>query len=131
MTYLKSFTVWLLLMLAETLHGTARILLLVPLLGDFRARQLSVFTGAILVLILTAILIKWIRPATAGHSLLIGACWVILTVCFEVGLGLLVFNLTPARIAEDYNLPRGGLMPIGLLLMYFTPLLAAKWRSVI
>jgi hypothetical protein len=130
MTYLKAFAVWLLLMLAETLHGTVRIFLSGPLLGDFRARQLSVFTGATLIFIITAILIKWIRPATAGHSLFIGAFWVILTVCFEVGLGLLVFNLTPARITEDYNLLRGGLMPIGLLLMYFTPLLAAKWRRV-
>lgn len=131
MTYLKAIAVWLLLMLTEALHGTARIFLLAPLTGDFRARQLSVFTGALLIFAITSLLIKWIKPATAGHCLLIGAVWVVFTICFEVALGLLVFKLTPARIAEDYNLMKGGLMPIGLVLMYFTPLLAAKWRKVI
>lgn len=131
MTYLKALAVWLLLMLTETLHGAARIFLLVPLLGDFRARQVSVFTGAAIIFALAALLVKWINPKTAGHCLLIGACWVILTICFEVGLGLLVFDMSPARITEDYNLLKGGLMPIGLLFMYFTPLLAAKWRKAI
>ena len=131
MTYLKALAVWLLLMFTETLHGTARIFLLVPLLGDFRARQVTVFTGAAIIFAITALLIKWIKPRTSGHCLLIGACWVTLTICFEVGLGLLVFRMTPARITEDYNLLKGGLMPIGLFFMYFTPLLAAKWRKVI
>lgn len=131
MAYLKSLVVWLLLMLTETIHGTARIFLLVPLTGDFRARQITVFTGALLIFGITALLIKWIKPLTVGQCLLIGAGWVILTVSFEAGLGLWVFHMSAERIAQDYNLLQGGLMPVGLLLMFFTPLLAAKWRKVV
>ncbi len=131
MTYFKAFAIWLLLMLSETIHGTMRIFLLVPLTGDFRARQISVFTGALLIFVMAALLIRWLKPASVRQCLLIGALWVLLTVGFEVGLGLYVFHMTPHRILEDYNLPAGGLMPIGLLLMFLTPLLAAKCRKVL
>ncbi len=123
--------VWFLLMLAETIHGTARIFLLVPLMGDFRARQVAVFTGALIIFSITLLLIKWIKPATRWQWAGIGAGWLLLTVCFEVTLGLVVFNMPPERIAEDYNLTAGGLMPIGLLLMSITPYLAAKLRKLI
>jgi len=43
MHWLKAFVVWLALMAAEFVHGVLRIALLVPIVGDFRARQLSVF----------------------------------------------------------------------------------------
>ncbi|MFN8321078.1 MAG: hypothetical protein U0T74_00345 [Chitinophagales bacterium] len=118
-------------MFLETLHGTARILLLVPLVGDFRARQVTVFTGALLVFAITTLFIRWLKPSDGKQCLSIGAMWVLLTLCFEIGLGLYVFGMTTQRILEDYNLPAGGLMPIGLLLMFLTPLLAAKLREVV
>ncbi len=131
MMLLKSISVWILLMLAETLHGTFRILVLVPLLGDPKARQVSVFTGALLIFGITLLFIKWINPRAISSCLLIGAIWVLLTFIFEVVLGLFVFNMPWHRIAEDYDLLNGGLMPIGLLLMFFTPLVTAKWRGII
>ena len=118
-------------MLAETLHGTFRILVLVPVMGDLRARQVSVFAGALLIFGFTLLFIKWINPRAIRSCLLIGAMWVLLTIVFEVVLGLFVFNMPWQRIAEEYDLLNGGLMPIGLLLMFFTPLVTAKWRGII
>lgn len=131
MAYLRSIAVWLLLMLVETLHGTARILLLVPLTGDFRARQITVFTGALLIFCITTLFIKRIAPASIRQCMLIGLLWIALTITFEVTLGLYAFNMSWQRIIEDYNLLQGGLMPIGLALMLFTPLAAAKIRRVL
>ncbi|MBP6732553.1 MAG: hypothetical protein KA149_10870, partial [Chitinophagales bacterium] len=79
MVYLRSIAVWLLLMLTETLHGTARIFLLVPLTGDFKARQITVFTGALLIFCITALFIKRIAPISARQCLLIGLMWILLT----------------------------------------------------
>lgn len=131
MEYLKSAAVWLLLMCAETLHGTLRIFLLAPTVGDFRARQIAVFTGALIIFVITTACIKWIKPTKVLTCLFIGAFWVLLTLGFEISLGLFAFNMSLTRILEDYNLPQGGLMPIGLLLMFFTPLAAAKTRKLI
>lgn len=130
MVYLRAMAVWLLIMLTETLHGTARIFLLVPILGDFRARQITVFTGALLIFTVASLLIKWIKPLNTVQCYIIGLLWVSCTVAFEISLGVLAFNMSWQRIAEDYNLLQGGLMPLGLLLMFLTPLAAAKARSV-
>jgi len=35
----RAFVVWLVMMGAEVVHGVLRAILLVPLVGDFRARQ--------------------------------------------------------------------------------------------
>lgn len=122
--YLRALAVWLLLMLAETIHGTARIFLLAPLLGDLRAKQAAVFTGAAIIFLITYLLIKWISPARISQLFIIGSVWVLLTVSFEMALGIYVFKMPLQQIAMEYNLLQGGLMPIGLLLMFLSPYVA-------
>ena len=47
MSWLRAFLVWLLIIAIESVHGTLRVLFLQPLVGDFRARQIAVFTGSL------------------------------------------------------------------------------------
>jgi len=49
-------------------------------------------------------------------------------VTFELVLGRLVMHLSWERIASDYNLLQGGLMPIGLIVLTLSPLLAGSLR---
>ena len=52
-----------------------------------------------------------------------------LTVLFEIGVGRYALGLSWDRIAEDYDLTRGGLLGFGLLFMAATPTLAMMlWR---
>lgn len=44
-----SIIVWLIIIAAESFHGTLRTLFLEPAIGDFRARQISVFTAALII----------------------------------------------------------------------------------
>jgi hypothetical protein len=44
---------------------------------------------------------------------------------FEIVLGRAVLDLTWDRLLSDYDVARGGLMPFGLLLMLFAPLLVS------
>jgi hypothetical protein len=53
MVYLRALLVWLIIIAVETCHGIARALFIVPLTGDFRARQIGVFIGALLVFFTT------------------------------------------------------------------------------
>jgi hypothetical protein len=76
-TVLRGVAVWLCIILVEMLHGIARTMFLAPAIGDFRARQVAVFTGSLL------------------------------------------------------NLFRGGLLPIGLLVLTAAPLIAARFRQVL
>lgn len=129
MYLLKALFVWFLIIVAESIHGTLRQLFLAPLIGDFQARRIAVFTGTLVIFLVTYLLIRWISAPTVKALLGIGLMWVVLTVSFEFILGVFVLNYTWERMFEDYDISRGGLMGFGLLFMLFAPYLADKFRG--
>jgi hypothetical protein len=86
-------------------HGILRTLLLVPMMGDFPARQISVFTGSLLIFGVTLLFIKWIAARTRLQLLIVGTIWVLLTILFEITLGRLVLGLSWDRITENITSP--------------------------
>jgi hypothetical protein len=128
MVWRRAFAVWLILILVESVHGVFRRLVLEPWIGDFSARQISVFTGAALILIVSYLFTDGIRPG-ARQLTLIGVMWVVLTLGFEIGVGRLL-GASWERILSDFNLLRGGLLGIGLLIMAFSPRITASLRRM-
>lgn len=124
----RAILVWLLIIGVETVHGILRTLLLVPLVGDFPARQIAVFTGSLLIFWVAWLTVRWLGANGKSQLLLVGLIWVVLTVLFEVALGSWGLGLSWSRIVEDYDLTRGGLLGLGLLFMAVSPLLAARLR---
>lgn len=131
MYLLRGFTIWLLIIFAESIHGTLRQLFLAPLIGDFTARRIAFFVGLLLIFGIAYLFIRWIKATSVKSLLVVGVMWMILTAMFEFGLGRFVMNFSWERIFEDYDLSRGGLMVFGLLFMVFAPYLAAKSRRLI
>jgi hypothetical protein len=84
-----------------------------------------------LILIVASSAIRWIRPADAGEALSIGLVWLVLTLAFEMVFGRYVIHASSSRIASDYNLIRGGLLPIGLMVLIAAPFVAARLRHVL
>ena len=127
---LRAFLVWLLIIGVETLHGILRQLTLAPWLGDRTARRVAVLTGSALILTIAVLTSRWLDARDPTRRWTIGAGWVILTVGFEVGLGWLIAgpDLT-ARLAEDYDLRRGGLLGLGMVVLLAAPSLAWRWRN--
>jgi hypothetical protein len=136
MIWSRALLIWLLIIAAETLHGSARQLWLAPLVGDFRARQLAVFTGCLLIFTIAWLTIRWLgarRPGQllgARQLLGVGLLWAVLTIGFEIGLGR-ALGLSWERIGSDYDLTHGGLMGFGLLFLAAAPWLAARVRRLI
>ena len=119
--------VWMLIILAETLHGTLREIFIAPVLGGLRARQLGVLIGSALILLIAWATARWLRAITRQAQLVVGVYWAVLTVTFEILLGRAI-GLGWSRIFEDYDPTRGGFMALGIVFMVFAPLLAAKLR---
>jgi hypothetical protein len=130
-TVLRGVAVWVCIIVVEVLHGIARTLFLAPVIGDFHARQVAVCTGSILIVLVATLFIGWIRPTNTREAASIGIVWLVLTLTFEIAFGRFVVHASWARIASDYDLPRGGLLPIGLLVLAAAPLIAAKLRRVL
>lgn len=114
------------MMAAESVHGVVREVMIAPLIGDFRARQVAVFSGTILIFLISFVFTRWLKGSSVKDFLLVGGLWVLLTLAFEILLGRFAMELTWERIFSDYDLSNGGLMPVGLLAMCLTPLVTAK-----
>lgn len=124
--YGRALAAWFLLIAIEMVHGIARAMFLVPVVGDFRSRQIGVFTGTLLILGVAYLLAPWLRPPDAGATFRIGALWLGLTLAFEFGFGHYVFGRSWTSLAEDYDLLHGGLLPLGLLMEALAPWIV--WR---
>jgi len=116
-------------MVVESIHGALRTLFLEPWLGSFRARQIGVFTGCILIGTLTLIFIRWIGLNSTASLFALGAAWVALTLIFEFVVVGPALGYSWERATEDYDLTRGGLMIFGLLFMFVMPYVAWHTRS--
>ena len=125
----RAFAVWLVIIGAETVHGILRVLFLEPYFGDKRARQIAVFSGALIILTISFLFIRWIPAKNNFQLLLAGFFWVVLTLAFEISFGLFLMNLSWERVSADYDILQGGLLPFGLLVMFFSPWIAARARE--
>ena len=124
----RAGAVWLLLMAIETVHGTIRQLVLAPYLGDQHARQVSVLTGSLLILLTAYLTGPWLAAQAARAQLLVGGLWLALTLLFEMGLGHYGLGYSWERLAADYDLARGGLLPLGMMVLMLAPWMAACLR---
>jgi hypothetical protein len=115
----RALLVWLLIVAAESAQGALRQLLFGPEV-QFLVRQISVLTGSIIIFALAWGCRRWTRTSTVSGAMATGVLWVVLTVAFEIALGRAT-GLGWGRIASDYDLMHGGMMPLGLLSLGLTP----------
>ena len=124
----RALVVWLLMMAIETIHGVLRNLFLVPVIGDVGSRQIGVLIGSALILGVAILTIGWIHPTSELSLLTIGAMWLALTLAFEIGLGRALGRPWESMLA-DYDLSRGGLLSIGMVVLALSPWIAARIRQ--
>lgn len=91
-------------------------------LGEWRAHALFVLASSVAVFFLgTVFLID--HPVEGNASLLwMGGLWLGLSLVFELVLCRVVLGLLWSRTFRDYNLRRGRLYPLLLLVVFSTPL---------
>jgi hypothetical protein len=128
---LRAFLIWLLIAVAEVLHGILRVRLLNRKVGDHHARQIAVFTGSGIILVIAWFTVPWLGASTTGQWLGVGFFWLILMLALEVGFGRLVFRASWQRLADEFDFRKGGLLSIGMAVLLFAPLLAARLRGLV
>ena len=124
----RAALVWLLIAAAETVHGVARALWLVPRVGDLASRQIGVATGSLIILTIAWASIDWIGARRCADLLRVGLLWLALMLAFEIGLGLAV-GTGWERLLADYLPWKGGFMLAGMAVLALAPWIAARLRS--
>jgi hypothetical protein len=127
---LRSLAIWLLMMAAEALHGIARAIFLVPHVGQFHSNQIGVFTGSLIILVIALVFVRWLGTTRSSQLLGIGILWLVLTLAFEFLFGHFVVGASWQRLAADYNVLEGGLLPLGMLVLTLSPWIGAKVRRM-
>ncbi|MFZ5756883.1 MAG: hypothetical protein ACOY3X_08275 [Pseudomonadota bacterium] len=127
-TVARTLTVFLLIVLAETLHGVLRQLYLVPAIGDLPSRQLGVFTGSLLILVIATLTARWLALPDRRAQLQAGLLCVVLMIAFEAGLGF-TLGYGSDRLLADYDPARGGFMGFGMLVLLLAPMTGAAIRG--
>ncbi len=126
---LRALAVLLLIILAEVVNGALRQLLIMPLVGDFTARQIATATGCAFILLIAWATNPWLAATTRRAQWAVGALWLVLMLVFELAVGRLVAGVPWERLAADYNLLHGGLLGLGMLWLLCAPRLAAIIRK--
>ncbi len=125
----RGLLVWLLIILVETVHGVLRGLLLVPRVGEDWASRIGWPVGIVIVLAISFLTIRWTRLRESKQLLTLGAIWAVLTLGFEIGIGLLR-GFDGPRLFAEVNPFQGGLMLYSAAIMFIAPVLAARVRGL-
>ena len=125
----RGLAVWLVIMLVETLHGLLRGLLLVPRVGEEMAGRIGWPIGLVIVLGISLALAPWMAIRDTSALLRLRGLWAVLTLIFEVTIGLLR-GLDLPRLMAEFNPLAGGLAIYSLAIMFLAPLLAARLRGL-
>ena len=123
--YFRSALVWLLFGVVAFAVGGLRQAGLVPRIGEHTAHQI----GSVIVAgVIGLIAIRFIRRLgpTVSEALTIGALWVAMTVAFEFGFFGLGMGVPWEGLVHDYNIFRGRLWLLVLIVQLVTPYLVAR-----
>ncbi len=129
MYLVRAILVWIVIILAESVNGSFREIVLVPSFGERFAKQIGFFVGVSIIFSVTYGFIRWINTPNTRSLFAIGFLWMVMTVVFEFGLGKMLGYPTE-RMMQDYDLSRGGLMGFGLVLLLIVPWLAARVKRL-
>jgi hypothetical protein len=126
----RAIAVWFGILVLANINGAVRQAWLIPRLGEPGGRMVSTLALSGVVLLLTWLTIPWIEPTSTRAAMKIGVMWLGLTLAFEFLVGHYVFGQSWRKLLEDYDIMRGRIWVLVLLLVLFAPLLTARSRRL-
>lgn len=120
---LRLLALCLMLASAETLHGIARTVLVVPRIGKDRATRWSVLTGSLLALAICAWMVPPMRLHGTGAHLLLGLFLAAFMAAFDLAIGRLVMRKAWHKLWPDFDPRTGNFLSLGLAFLAVAPLL--------
>ena len=126
-TALRLGLAWVALAFVMSANGVFRELVLRDLLGARWAPIASAILGTALLLLVTRALFPSLTAYRLRDLALVSGGLVLLTVIFETALGILVDHKSWRELLAHYDLARGELWPLVLLVLALTPFVWGRW----
>ena len=127
--YIKILSIWFGILILAILNGAFRETVLIPELGSTYGFVLSAVILSLLILTVTYFSIPLFGKLQVKIYIIIGICWLCLTVVFEFTFGHFVLDKPWIELLEAYTFNGGNLWLIVLIVVGIAPLLMAKARG--
>ena len=123
---IKYLLVWLLLAIVAIANGILRQSTYGQIVSELNAHQISTVTA-----ILSSGVVVWIANRfwpiqSTSQALVIGACWLLMTVLFEFGFGHYVAGHPWDRLIADYRILEGRVWALFLMWVAILPFVVFK-----
>lgn len=112
----------------ETVHGIARMRLLVPRIGLQRAQRVSIVSGSLLAFAVCFLMVPPLGLRQRSQLLLLGAVLAGFMAGFDMIIGRYAARRPWSRVVEDFDPRRGNLLLFGLAFLVLCPLLVMTVR---
>ena len=127
----KATGIWLVIVVAAIFNGVFREKVIVPGIGADLALPLSGMLLAILVFLITFMSIAFIGSSEQKTYLMVGLFWLALTLSFEFLFGHYVAGKPWKEIIQVFNIRKGDLFIVVLIITAISPWIAAKVRGIV
>jgi hypothetical protein len=124
-TLLRILSLCVVLAGAETLHGIARTVWMVPRIGKERALKLSGLTGSVLAFGICWLLVPPMQLQGALAHGLLGLALAAFMAAFDLAIGHFVMRKSWHKLWPDFNPATGNFLLYGLLFLCLVPLLVS------
>jgi len=127
---LKSTGIWFVIVIAAVLNGLLREKVLVPSIGGELALPVSGIILSALVFSIAFVFVPFIGAIEARTYVLVGFWWVVLTLAFEFLFGHFVMGKSWQEIVQVFNIKKGDVFIVVLIVTAVSPWLAARIREL-
>jgi hypothetical protein len=111
-------------------NGSFRVSVLIPRIGEQCGHIISTLMLCCFIAALVWFFIRRLKPKTPAAAIALGAFWVALTLAFEFGFGHFVAQKSWAELLNDYNVLRGRIWPLVLVVIAIFPYIASRRQNV-
>jgi hypothetical protein len=127
--WIKLLCLCVLLAGAETLHGIARIMIVVPRIGKRRANQYGVITGTILAFVVCYTMVPGLGIHGTRGLILVGTALSVFMAAFDIILARSLAKRDWMAIADDFKLEKGNFLILGLAALIAIPYAVMRLRG--
>jgi hypothetical protein len=126
----RALAVWLVFMFAAIANGAFRERALNSIFGEATGHVVSTLLLCTLITVVSWASIVWLNPTTSAKATRVAVLWILMTVAFEFGFGHFVAGKSWATLFGDYNVFRGRVWVLVLIVLAEAPYRSARLRGL-
>jgi hypothetical protein len=123
MLLVYGLAVWFVFMFTGIINGTFRVGVLEVSLREYPAHVISTLLLCVALLVEISLFLELVGDYSQGWFIALGLMWTGLTILFEFGFGR-AMGRPWAMLLENYDLTKGRVWPLVLVVLFLTPVLA-------